>query len=56
MSALGFLAIGFGAITIWSGLSGVIVFDVFRSFLGAPTPTRDASGFATNGPAPVVSA
>lgn len=44
MSAIGFILIGFGALTIWSGFSGVIIFDVLRSFLGAPTPNRDVSG------------
>jgi hypothetical protein len=44
MSALGFLLIGFGMLSIWSGLQRANVFDVLRSILGAPTVKRDEYG------------
>lgn len=47
MSAIGFLLIGFGLLTAWSGFDKVIVFDVLRSFLGAPVAKRNAQGQAT---------
>lgn len=48
MSAIGFLLIGFGLLTAWAGLDKVIVFDVLRSFLGAPTVKRTPQGQATS--------
>lgn len=47
MTALGFLLVGFGALTIWSGFDHVIVYDLLRSFLGAPVTKRDATGKVT---------
>lgn len=44
MSALGLILIGFGVLTIWSGLDRTIVFDVLRSFIGAPVAHRDEAG------------
>jgi hypothetical protein len=44
VSALGILLIGFGLLTVWSGFDRVIVFDVLRSFIGAPVATRTAQG------------
>ncbi len=46
MSAVGFVLIGFGVLTIWAGVDQVIVFDVLRSFIGAPTTPRTAEGAA----------
>lgn len=39
MSTLGFMLVGFGILTAWSGLEKVYVFDVLRSFMGAPDAT-----------------
>lgn len=45
VSALGFLLIGFGVLTIWSGFQRLSVFAVLRSILGAPPgPERDQYG------------
>jgi hypothetical protein len=44
VSALGVLLIGFGILTVWSGFDRVVVFDILRSFIGAPTAKRDAQG------------
>lgn len=44
MSALGLILIGFGALTVWSGLDRTIIFDVLRSFIGAPVSPRTTSG------------
>jgi hypothetical protein len=47
MSALGVLLIGFGLLTAWAGFDRVIVFDVLRSFIGAPVAQRQATGAQT---------
>jgi hypothetical protein len=44
VSALGFMLIGLGILTVWSGFDRVIVFDVLRSFIGAPVAHRDTTG------------
>lgn len=44
MSAVGFVLIGFGVLTVWSGLEGVIVFDVLRTFIGSPSGVRTGEG------------
>jgi hypothetical protein len=44
MSALGVLLFGFGLLTVWSGFDRVVVFDVLRSFIGAPTAKRTSVG------------
>lgn len=44
MSALGLVALGLGILTVWSGLDRTIVFDVLRSFIGAPTTPRTTTG------------
>lgn len=44
MSALGLIAIGFGVLTIWSGFDRTIIFDVLRSFIGAPVAQRTGAG------------
>ena len=44
MTTLGFLALGFGVLTVWAGLVRVNVFDILRSFIGAPVPTRNEVG------------
>jgi hypothetical protein len=44
VSALGLILIGFGLLTAWSGFDRVIVFDVLRSFIGAPVAHRSAEG------------
>lgn len=44
MTALGVLLIGFGLLTVWSGFDRVIVFDVLRSFIGAPVASRGDAG------------
>jgi hypothetical protein len=50
MSALGMMILGFGVLTIWAGLDRQSVFDVLRSFIGAPTPSRDTKGKITGFP------
>lgn len=44
MSALGVMLVGFGILTVWSGLDATNVFDVLRTFVGAPAPARDRTG------------
>lgn len=44
MSALGLVCIGAGILTAWSGFDRTIVFDVFRSFVGAPVTSRTPTG------------
>lgn len=44
MSGLGLIFIGLGVLTMWSGLNRVIVFDILRSFIGAPVASRESSG------------
>ncbi len=44
MSALGFVLIGLGLLTIWSGFSRTMVTDVLRSFIGAPVSPRTQQG------------
>lgn len=50
MSALGLIAIGLGVLTAWSGFDRTIIFDVLRSFIGAPVQPRSATGGATANP------
>jgi hypothetical protein len=38
VSAIGFLLVGFGILTMWSGFYRVNVFAVFRAILQNPTP------------------
>ena len=42
MSALGFILLGFGFLTIWSGFYRVNVFDVFRAILSNPYTPQGA--------------
>lgn len=44
MAAIGLLLVGFGALTAWSGLDRVLVFDVLRSIIGAQPKARTAEG------------
>lgn len=44
MSALGIMLIGIGALTVWAGFDRVNIFDLLRSFIGAPVPTRSKEG------------
>lgn len=62
MSAIGIMLIGFGILTVWSGWELVNVFDILRSFIGAPgspisptTPTQPTKPTAPTQPnAPTV--
>lgn len=38
------MLIGFGLLTAWAGFDRVIVFDVLRSFIGAPVAHRGTTG------------
>lgn len=44
VSALGLMLIGFGVLTAWAGFDRVNVFDILRSFIGAPVPKRGDTG------------
>lgn len=44
MTALGFMLVGFGVLTVWSALDRTNVFDILRSFIGAPLPRRTDAG------------
>lgn len=68
MTAIGFMLIGFGVVTAWSGFEKVSVFDVLRTVIGAPaapsapsdpvspssptTPTQPGTGSTTPKPTP----
>lgn len=55
MSTLGFMLVGFGILTAWSGLEKVYVFDVLREFMGAPSATPKTTAMpasATGGQPP----
>lgn len=44
MSALGIMAIGFGILTAWAGFDRTNIFDLLRSFIGAPVAKRTPEG------------
>jgi hypothetical protein len=44
MTALGVLFVGFGVLTMWAGFDRTNIFDLLRTFIGAPTPKRKPSG------------
>lgn len=56
MSTLGFMLIGFGILTAWSGLEKVYVTDVMRSLIGAnptkPQTTAQPASATTGGTPP----
>lgn len=53
MSTLGFMLVGFGILTAWSGLEKVYVTDVLRSLIGAqPTKPQTTAQPATTGGQP----
>jgi hypothetical protein len=47
VTALGFLLVGFGALTVWAGFYRTNVFTVLRSILAKPVVTTDAYGKPT---------
>lgn len=49
MSAIGIMLIGFGILTVWSGWELVNVFDILRSFIGAPSAPVDLSSLTVPG-------
>ena len=46
MSAFGLMLIGFGILTAWAGFDRQLIFNVLRSFIGAPATATDQYGKA----------